>query len=48
MLCYQITNYVVFEFVNFDKIVISVVFGLANIVEYMYVDTTRTRIVTSS
>ena len=43
VLCYQITNHVVFEFVNFDKIVISVVFGLTNIVKYLYDDTTQTR-----
>ena len=42
MSCYLITNWVVFEFVNFGTIIIFVVFGLANIVEYMYVDMTRT------
>ena len=40
--CHPITNWVVFNFVNFDTIIIPIVFGLANIVEYMYVDTTRT------
>ena len=41
--CYPITIWVVFEFINFDTIIAHVVFGLTNIIEYMYVDMTRTR-----
>ena len=39
--CYPITNWViVFEFVNFDTIIICVIFELVNTVEYLYIDTT--------
>ena len=41
--CYLIINWVVFEFVNFEMIIILIVFGLANAVEYLCVDTTQTR-----
>ena len=41
--CYLITNWIVFEIVNFDTIIIRVVFGLTNTIEYIYVDMTRTR-----
>ena len=41
--CYLTINWVVFEFVNFNTIIIRVVFRLANTVENMYVDTSRTR-----
>ena len=34
---YLITNWVVFEFVNFDTIIIRVVFGLANTVDRIHV-----------
>ena len=34
---YPITNWVVFEFVNFDTIIIRVVFGLANTVDRIHV-----------
>ena len=33
VLCYTITNWVVFEFIIFDSFIISVVFGLMNNVE---------------
>ena len=42
MSCYPITNRVVFEFVNFDMIIIRVVFELTNIIKYMYIDMTQT------
>ena len=42
MSCYPITNWVVFEFVNFDTVIIRVVFGLTSIVEYLSIDMTRT------
>ena len=41
--CYLIINWIVFEFVNFDTIIIRVVFGLANTMEYICIDTTQTR-----
>ena len=40
--CYLITNRVVFEFVNFNTIIIRVVFRLTNTIKNMYVDTSRT------
>ena len=41
--CYPIINWVMFEFVNFDKIIICVIFKLVNTVEYLCIDKTRTR-----
>ena len=41
--CSPITNWVVFEIVNFNTIIIRVEFKLANAIEYLYVDMTRTR-----
>ena len=38
---YPFTNWIVFKFVNFDMIIIHVVFKLTNIVVYLYIDTTR-------
>ena len=35
MLCYPITNWVVFELVNFDTIIIHIVFRLMNTIEYL-------------
>ena len=40
MSCNSITNWIVFEFVNFDTIIICVVFGLVNTIKYLYIDTT--------
>ena len=37
--CYLIIKLIMFEFVNFDKIIISVMFGLMNIMQYLYIDT---------
>ena len=42
-LCYPIINGIMFEFVNFDTIIIRVVFGVVNTIEHLYVDMTRTR-----
>ena len=41
MLCHvtQLLIGVAFEFVNFDSIIILVVFRLANTLEYMYIST---------
>ena len=39
---YSITNRVMFEFVIFYPIIIRVTFGLANTMEYLYIDTTQT------
>ena len=39
--CYPITNWVVFEFDNFDTIIIRVMFGLGNPVEYLCIDPTQ-------
>ena len=39
--CYSITNSVMFEFVNFNMIIIRVMFGLTNIIKYIYIDMTR-------
>ena len=39
--CYPFINWVVLEFVNFDTIIICVVFGLANTVVYLCNDMTR-------
>ena len=33
-------HWVVFEFFNFDKIIINVVFGLTNIIKYLHIDMT--------
>ena len=37
--CYLIIKLIMFEFVNFDKIIISVMFRLMNIMQYLYIDT---------
>ena len=37
--CYPIANWVMIEFINFDTIIIRVMFGLTNTVEYLYIDT---------
>ena len=39
--CYLFINRIVFEFVNFDTIIIHVIFRLVNIIVYLYIDTTR-------
>ena len=42
VLCYLITNWVLFGFINFYTIIIHVVFWLENTVKYIDVDTTQT------
>ena len=37
--CYLIIKLIMFEFINFDKIIISIMFGLMNIMQYLYIDT---------
>ena len=39
--CHPSTNWVMFEFVNFDTITIRIVFGFVNTMEYLYVCKTR-------
>ena len=38
--CYLITNWVIFKFINFDTIIIRVIFGLTNTEKYLYIDMT--------
>ena len=41
LLYYIIPNWVVFELVNFNMIIIHVMFGLTNTMKYMHIDMTH-------
>ena len=41
--CYLIINWVVFKFINFNIIIIHIIFRLINIIKYLYIDMFKTQ-----